>query len=266
MDDNLLSLCYILSSSILLISSLIHSSELFSIKYSLNRLIYFSESETSETQIINLYKPSIRNRFHITIVILSLIELFLLYNQPLSLLYKIFFLCLTFLHLYSYAKRKIGRDGADQIRLLAFMSFSLGFLASNDLVEILPLYFIGFQLLISYSTSGLSKLFSTHWRKGNVLGDILMTNSYGSKSFAKYLKSNPIVEKTFSYSAIFFMLFVPISFFVPISEIFYLSLLGMFIFHISTAVLMGLNDFLFTIPMTYPAVYYLYFSFHQILL
>jgi|GEM_PF-2611224 len=262
MNNNVLTTCYLISSSILLLSSIIHSLEFIFVKKALNRLIYFKEAESSESQIVNLYSSLSKNQFHIAIIVLSLIELFLLVNQPLSLLYKTLFLCITILHLYSYAKRKIGRDGADQLRLLAFLSFSLCFFSSNDLIKILPLYFIGFQLLILYGTSGLAKLFSSHWRKGNVLGDILMTNSYGSKSFAKYLKSNPTIEKAFTYSAIFSMLFVPISFFIPIPELFYISLLCMFLFHISTAVLMGLNDFLFTIPMAYPAIYYLYISFH----
>ena len=34
------------------------------------------------------------------------------------------------------------------------------------------------------------------------------------------------------------------------------------VFHVSTALLMGLNDFLFTMPLMYPAVLYLHTFFH----
>ena len=265
MDGTILLSCYIMSSFILLLSSAIHSLELFAVKSSFNDLIYFKSSKSSNLQLINLYHPNIKNGFHLVLAILSLVAAGLLIVQPLSLLYKIIFLGITLLYFYSYEKRNIGKGGADQVRILAFLSFSLCFLASGHFVQSLPLFFMGVQLLLAYSTSGLAKLFSASWRKGHVLADILNTNSYGTKSFASYLKTHPRVEKFCSHSAIVAMLLVPVAFCIPIPELFYLSLLGMLCFHIATAILMGLNDFLYTFPLTYPAVYYLYHAFHHFL-
>lgn len=263
MDYKLLMSCYVFSSTILLLSNAIHSFEFLIVRKSYNGLIYFKQNKTSKLSIADLNNHISKNRFHLIVVILSSITLLALLSNPLSIFYRVLFLALTFLHFYSYTKRKIGRDGADQIRLLAFLSFTLSFLAKESFILMMPLCFLGIQLLIAYSTSGLAKLFSVHWRKGNVLADILMTNSYGNKRFAHYLKSNPKVEKLLSHGAIFSMLFVPFSFFIPVPELFFISLTGMFFFHISTAILMGLNDFLITIPLTYPAVYYLYLLTHN---
>lgn len=262
MDNSLLLSCYIVSSFILLLSSLVNSLELLAIKKSFNNLIYSEVSKPDKSFLINIHHPKIKNKFHLALVLLSLVGLFLLLTQPLSLPYKIVFLIVAFLNFYSYVKRKVGKDGADQLRMLAFLSFSLCFFASGHFVQILPLFFMGSQLLIAYGTSGLAKVFSVHWRKGHVLADVLNAHSFSSHPFARFLKAHPRVEKFCSHSAIFSMLFVPVAFFIPIPEIFYVALLGVLCFHIANAIFMGLNDFLFTFPLAYPAVFYLYHSFH----
>ncbi|MEM6816316.1 MAG: hypothetical protein AAF600_18305 [Bacteroidota bacterium] len=110
------------------------------------------------------------------------------------------------------------------------------------------------QVLLGYSTSGLVKVFSTYWRKGDVLSGILSTNGYGIPRFAITLKKSPVLEKSITYSAMAIMLLVPICFLLPYPEPILVSLFLVFSFHIGTAIIMGLNDFLFTFPVAFPGI------------
>jgi hypothetical protein len=260
--ENLLQDCYNLSITILCLSNFIHHLELLLIRKSFTTLIYFRESG-QKGSFMGLYNGNTKQYFCAVQIAATCLAANFFWMQGLSPLFKILFALLSLSHLYSYVKRKIGRDGADQVRLLSFLAFSLCFLASGEWVKILPLFFIGGQLLILYATSGAIKLGSVHWRKGNVLADILGTHSFGNGKVAAYLKKHPNLEKLFSHSAIGAMLFVPLTFLLPLQPLFLLALACIFMFHISTALLMGLNDFLFTIPLMYPAVFYLYKVVHS---
>lgn len=163
-------------------------------------------------------------------------------------------IALALVTLYSYYIRKAGKDGSDQLRILALLSFSLCFLLDGDYARVIPLCFIGAQVLIGYATSGIAKVTSSHWRKGDVLSNIFQTYSYGIPKFAKILKKYPRLDRVMSYFAIFCMLAVPLSFMLPYPEPLVITLGMIACFHLSTAILMGLNDFLFTFPLGYPGI------------
>ena len=148
------------------------------------------------------------------------------------------------------------------MRLLTFLSFSICFLIESRLGMLLSVSFVGAQALIAYATSGIAKLRSIHWRRGNLLSDILGTYSYGIPKVSGFLKNHSFLEKMASYSAIATMISVPICFFMPNPEYLYISLSCMFLFHFATALLMGLNDFLLTFPLTYPGVLILHGLLH----
>ncbi|UTW62800.1 hypothetical protein KFE98_01185 [bacterium SCSIO 12741] len=170
------------------------------------------------------------------------------------LLFKLFLVLTTITLLVTYLKRKIGKDGADQIRVLSYLALSFCLLIDFETGQLIAVVFLGVQALIAYTTSGLAKVASTHWRKGNVLADILGTYSFGVPGVKPFLKNHPVLEKIASYGAILTMLAVPVCFFIPQPEPLLVALMGMFCFHLATALLMGLNDFLVTFPMTYPGV------------
>ena len=193
------------------------------------------------------------------ILILSFLSGFAFFFNKI-VLFKMFLVLTTISLIYSYIIRKIGKDGSDQVRVLAYISFTLCLLLDNEIAKLISVGFLGIQGLIAYTTSGLAKVLSKQWRKGNVLADILGTYSYGVPKVANFIKQYPFLEKTMSYSAIITMLAVPICFFIPYQEPLLIALICMFLFHFSTAILMGLNDFLFTFPLTYPGVLILHSS------
>ena len=124
----------------------------------------------------------------------------------------------------------------------------------GDYEKLIPMLFVGLQVLIAYTTSGLAKISSPYWQKGNVLADVLQTYSYGIPKFAQMLKENPRIEKAMSHFAIAAMLAVPLTFLLPYQVPLMIALVVIAGFHLSTSVLMGLNDFVYTFPLAYPGV------------
>lgn len=168
--------------------------------------------------------------------------------------FNVFFFILTVATFYSYKERTVSKGGSDQLRMISLMTFNLCFLLDDVRGELITLFFLGLQALLAYSTSGIAKLLSSYWRKGNVLHLIFGTYSYGIPQLSLFFKNRPNMERFTSHSAIFIMLIVPISFFVPNPTILYLALLCILSFHLATAIIMGLNDFLFTFPLAYPGI------------
>lgn len=236
---------YTISVYILLVSTFVSTLELSSIPALYLDFVYPSikvKNKYSRWRVFNY-------------VLLSLVLLaFLFFSFGEIKYFKITFLLITGGVFYLYKVRTVSKDGADQMRLLALLSFSLCFLVENEKGMLLSVVFVGAQVLIAYATSGIAKLLSPSWRKGNLLSGILSTYSYGIPGISLFLKKHPVIEKLVSHSAIITMILVPVCFFIPQPEFIYISLCCIFLFHFSTAVLMGLNDFLLTFPLTYPGV------------
>lgn len=238
-------LSYTISVSILLLSCLVSALELVRVPSIYLDFVYQStkvEAKMLKWRCIQFSQAS-----------LSILA-FLAFNFNYGVIFKILFLCLTVINLYSYLERVTGRDGSDQLRLLTLLSFSLCFLLEDNVGQLFSMIFIGTQVLIGYATSGIVKMLSSYWRRGDVLNHILGTYSYGIPKVADFLRKYPKIEKILTYGAIFTMVFVTISFFLPFQNLLIASLLMMFCFHAATAILMGLNDFLITFPLAYPGI------------
>ncbi len=236
---------YTISVSILMLSAFVSGLELASISKLYIHFVY------PDTKVKQKYTKWVL--LHSLQVMLSGVTFIAFLFMP-GFAFKLVFTLLTAVNLYSYSQRKIGKDGADQVRLLALLSYSICFLLNNEQGETLSMYFSGLQVLIGYATSGTIKLLSQHWRKGDVLAGVLGTYSFGIPKVSDFLKSHPLIEKLCSHSAITFMLFVPLSFLLPFQTPLYIALGLILSFHFMTALLMGLNDFLVTFPLAYPGV------------
>jgi hypothetical protein len=67
----------------------------------------------------------------------------------------------------------------------------------------------------------------------------------------RLLYGRPLLERALSYSAIAAMLAVPLAFCSGNQTALLAGLGGMLVFHASTSLIMGLNDFLYTFPLAY---------------
>jgi hypothetical protein len=238
-------LAYKISIFMLLLSSLISALELIRIPK------LFIDFVFPRTNLKDKYTNWLI--IHIIQAILVLLTFYCFINNYVGW-FKICFVLLTAITLYSYRQRKTGKDGSDQLRILTLLSYSLCFLLDDENRQLVSIYFTGMQIVIGYTTSGTVKLLSKYWRKGDVLSGVLSTYSYGVPRVSIFLKNNPLVEKTVSHSAIMIMLAVPITFLLPYQAPLLIVLGLALCFHISTAILMGLNDFLYTFPVGYPGV------------
>jgi hypothetical protein len=238
-------LYYLISSGLLFGSCMLSGLELLSIRGAFLNFVY------PTTAVADKSRPW--TWLNLAQVLLALGALVSLLNAA-PIVYLAFLLPLTGVNLYIYTIRKVGKDGADQMRILGLVYNSLCLVTFSPHAETIVLCFLGAQVIIGYATSAIVKLSSPHWRKGLVLAEIMGTYSYGVVRFSAFLKKHEFIQKMCTYGAIASMLSVPIAFFHP--DIIYVVIaLGiMLFFHFQTALLMGLNDFLFTFPLAYPGV------------
>lgn len=154
-----------------------------------------------------------------------------------------------------------GRDGADQMIGLIFVSSALGRLTLSVNGLVIALWFIALQSVLSYSSAGVAKLAGKQWRDGSAFLKIMQTGIYGNGSVARALMRVPIAGKVVSYVVIVFELGFPIAFFGPL-PLFAGVLVAGIIFHSVNAFVSGLNTFFWAFVATYPAVCFCYFMTH----
>lgn len=236
---------YNITIGLLLLSTLVSSVELALIPVIYNPFV-FPEAGIKKQYVQN-------QTLLIAQTVFSIITLFLaVYGE--YIFFKVSFMMLGALVLFAYKRRTISRNGSDQLRNLAYIILIMCFVLDDYHARLLPMYFMGGQILIAYATSGIAKLLSPMWRRGDVLSKVLSTFSFGIPSVAAFLLRRPLLEKLLSFGAIAVMLAVPVCFFIPAQTPLIVALSMMLAFHFSTAVLMGLNDFLITFPLGYPGV------------
>lgn len=168
------------------------------------------------------------------------------------------FLGVTYLGLLSLNLRSpYGLDGAHQMYRFCFGGlFLFQLVTPNTIATRSCLYFIGMQSVFSYLVSGANKLVSPSWRSGAAMTGIFSASLYGNRRLFEILNKRPLVAGLLSWGVILFecsMIFAPF-----VGDRYCLVFLGMgFLFHISNAILMGLNGFLFAFVGTYPPIFLL---------
>lgn len=174
---------------------------------------------------------------------------------------------LTLLALTSLAisfTRPVGGNGADQLQLITVVSASCCYLLLDpaSAAHWAALY-ISFQLILSYVTTGWSKLRSPVWRKGDVLSKIFSTYSYGHARMSAILDKRVRLNQAATWGPMILFSLTPFFFIQPTKSLLILFLAFAFAFHVGTGIFMGLNNFVITFPATYPCVIYAHAYFHS---
>lgn len=248
-------LAYNITCTMLCISTIICSLELLSLK-PFNLAILVQNKKLNYSHLI-----SVKWILYLQIISSILVVLFCLKDFH---VYMILGLWIVFLsNLYLYVIKSSGRDGADQLRLITLGILALASLVGKDSFYTYSIIFISIQVIISYITSGISKLNSSYWRKGDALGKILNNYTYGNQYAAILLLNNKGLNRALTYAPIFLMITLPFTFISSEINYLLLSLISLFGFHLGTALLMGLNDFLFTFPATYPCLIAIHITIHN---
>jgi hypothetical protein len=174
---------------------------------------------------------------------------------------------LTLLALVSSTMRfiwPVGGSGADQLQLITIVSASLCYLLLEpaSAAHWAALY-IAFQLVLSYVTTGWSKLASPHWRKGDVLSKIFLTYSYGHPQMGAVLAGNARLNQVATWAPMILFSLTPVFVIQPSQGLLIVFLALALAFHIGTGIFMGLNNFVMTFPATYPCVVYAHAYLHS---
>lgn len=149
-----------------------------------------------------------------------------------------------------------GLDGSDQMQIIILASLAAFYWVTDPMVKMAALWFIAAQLILSYLAAGVAKLVSATWRSGDAIVGVLATDNYGNRLVGSWVRQNRHAAPLICWSVILFECLAPALVFLgPIPCMVFLGM-GL-LFHLSIAVAMGLNNFLWSFGAAYPAVLFL---------
>ncbi|MEA2633800.1 MAG: hypothetical protein QOH92_567 [Chloroflexota bacterium] len=155
-----------------------------------------------------------------------------------------------------------GGDGSQQMNLLIGVALLLGF---NPFVGRLAgeagLIFIAAQSCLAYLVSGVAKLVSPVWMRGDPLLGILSTKAYGSPFSVQMLLMAPRLRRVGGLAMVCFETCFPLCLALPLPALAIILVWGL-LFHMSNAVIMGLNTFVWAFVATYPAICFAWYLLH----
>jgi hypothetical protein len=161
-----------------------------------------------------------------------------------------------------HLRNHYSNNGSDQLSNIILVAASIALLPSRDsLILDLSLFFIACQSSLSYLTSGFLKLLAPDWRNGKSLRDILHTASFGHPWVTRLLGRRRPIYSVLSFSVIFLEIFMGLGMLFP-PPVCVCLLGGGVLLHASIAFTMGLNNFLWTFPSTYPCIYFICCKLH----
>ncbi len=154
-----------------------------------------------------------------------------------------------------YLRSPYGLDGADQMMLIVLVGAFVSHLASPDgWLREAAVWFIATQATLAYLAAGIAKLVSAQWRSGQAIPAILSTRAYGNPLAHKMTRDRRWLAFAVAWSVIGFEVLFPLVILVP-HESARVAFLGFgVLFHLTNAVVMGLNTFVWAFAATYPAI------------
>jgi hypothetical protein len=145
-----------------------------------------------------------------------------------------------------------GKNGADQMSKMIFLSLPLAFVSTDLLVWRSELFFLCGQLCLAYMTSGVIRIKERQWRDGSYLSLILRQRSYGNKWCWALGTRYPVTLRLTSLAILSFECLFPIALFLPREACWLFIGIGI-IFHLSNAIVLGLNTFLWAYLALFPS-------------
>jgi len=156
---------------------------------------------------------------------------------------------------YLRSRRQIGGSGAEQLTFIALVSFALVIAAGGSRhARQIGDAFLAAQVVLAYVAAGVAKLASPVWRAGTAMTRILSTEGYGLPRLAELLVAHPLLDRLMCWSVVAWEVAFPLALVGPRSALVAFLTIGA-VFHVSCAVLMGLNRFVWAFCGCYPAVW-----------
>lgn len=202
-----------------------------------------------------LLHPVLRYPGYLYLLAIQALAAFLLLSHLVVTWSLVLILLILVIHLLSRLREQFGINGSDQMQVIIFTCLAIFYLSPDPLVKQCCMLFICFQTFLAYFTGGAAKLLSAVWRGGTAVASILNTKSYGMAAFSHVLLEHAFLARLLCWSTIIFECMFPLLALTDLRVCLFLLFAGC-LFHIATALCMGLNDFVWTFIATYPAVLY----------
>lgn len=116
---------------------------------------------------------------------------------------------------------------------------------------------------LAYVTAGVTKLMTPAWRSGEALAWVVNLQSFGSSAAAHVLIPRTRTRVTLSWLVMLAETMAPLAVLLPARLIIVALALGA-VFHVSLALLMGLNTFVWSFLATYPAGLFVWAALHGV--
>ena len=151
-------------------------------------------------------------------------------------------------------RSKHGLDGSHHMFLVVLLPCAVARLYETQVVVVqLCLWYIAIQLSLSYFISGAVKAVGTPWRSGAAFAGIFSTEAYGSPPLVQLSRALPAFGFVFCWCVILYEILFPAVFLAPVAVQVGLILIGLS-FHLSIAIFMGLNKFVWAWWSAYPSL------------
>jgi hypothetical protein len=149
----------------------------------------------------------------------------------------------------------LGMNSSDQMSLLIFSALALGYAAGGKAAISVSLWFLAGQVCLAYCAAGWLKCRERGWRDGSFLTAVLCSRTFGAQRIGSFLRDRPWLAVLLAAAVLVTEILFPVSLVAP-PHIMVGILVCALLFHVSVGALMGLNDFAWSFPATYPAVIY----------
>lgn len=146
-----------------------------------------------------------------------------------------------------------GNDGADQMTVLIFTALTLALLAGTELAAVASLWFLAAQTCLSYLTAGAAKTTAIGWRNGDAIRGIFRTTVYGHPFIGRLVRDRRLLATFVGLSVVCTECLFALVLIAP-QPLVFVFLAGGLLFHVGSAIFMGLNTFFWSFAGTYPAI------------
>lgn len=152
-------------------------------------------------------------------------------------------------------RRWLSHDGADQMGQTVAIGaalMALGLVVGDPALAFAGVLLIAGQLCIAYFIGGVAKLVSPEWRSGRALIGIMGTHGFGHQFAARVASSRTGFSRAFCWALMIVETAFPLAILFD-ANAFHAALLVFALFHLATAIFMGLNTYVWAFLAAYPS-------------
>lgn len=148
-----------------------------------------------------------------------------------------------------------GGEGSDEVSQIVLTTLLLVSLRPTPMAMQIGLWLIALQACLAYFVSGIYKITAPMWLDGTALTGVLRTRSYGNRTLAAWFAARPTTARWVSRGLSLSETLFPLVLLAPSSFLPYFLAWGV-AFHLTCAVVMGLDCFVWAFVASYPAIAY----------